>query len=167
MNHKRLAAKPLEGRWSEESSPIPVGRLPSTQPWHGREDKQHGEVCGTGNRIPAGDVLAHTSCHRYSEQQFCQYQQCEGDDPDKEPGAGRAYCSELANDIASGEEDCDEHERHFCEFGIALTDAWNEKRQPDGAENKTHPKDDTEVHRGGSQQSAEVVAFGWMGVHGA
>ena len=52
--------------------------------------------------------------------------------------------------VACGEEDCGSHYGHFGQFRPALSDAWNEKRNPDDAEHEASAKHDCEIQERGA-----------------
>lgn len=69
--------------------------------------------------------------------------------------------------MAGGQEDGDEHERHFRKFGNALTQAWDKKRHAHCAEQEADNENDAEVERG-SKQDPTTSRTSTLGmIHGA
>ena len=73
---------------------------------------------------------------RYRKPQFCAdgKRQCEEPNDQgltREPNLGKA-----PQHVPCEEEDCGSHEGHFCQFGPALSDAWNEQGNAKDAENE-------------------------------
>ena len=68
-----------------------------TKPWHESEHYQHGEIDGTGNSVPAGQVLAQgLALKSNSKAQLCKDRKSKGEDPNNQGAARQLNCGETA-----------------------------------------------------------------------
>jgi hypothetical protein len=133
------------------------------QPRHGGKHEQHGQVHRSGNRVSSGEVFTDASARQHSRQQkLCEDKEHEREGAYDDP-AERAYLGAVfSDDVAGGENDGDEHERHFCEFSQPLTEAGDQERYAYRSEHEADTKHDAEIGDSGQEEPTATLVRCWM-----
>jgi len=119
-----------------------------TESWHQSEHHKHCEVHRTRDLVPATKVLRQSPIlKKHGQPQLSANSKSQSKKSNYPRTTTEVNLREVPQYVACSKENRRCHYGHFRQFRPALSDSWNEKRNPDNTERKPSAEHDRKVHK--------------------